>query len=92
MEIIVSTKGWLSSTFEMEDMGEANYMLGVKILRDRSRKLLGLSQETYIKKVFKRLCMHNSKPIGTLFEKGYTMSLDHYPKHDEEKKEIAKIP
>lgn len=92
MEIIVSTKGRLSSTSETKEMGEANYVLGIKILRDRSRKLLVLSQETYIKEVLERFCMYNSKPIGTPFEKGHTMSLDHYPKHDEEKKEIAKIP
>ena len=33
------------------DMGEANYVLGVKIFRDRSKKFLGLSQETYIKMI-----------------------------------------
>ena len=43
MEMIITTKGWLSSNFEMKDMGEADYILGVKILRDRSKKLLGLS-------------------------------------------------
>ena len=42
MEMIV-TKRWLSSTFEMKYMGEANYVLGVKIFRDCSKKLLGLS-------------------------------------------------
>ena len=36
MEMIVATKEWLSSTFEMKDMGEADYILGVKIHRDRS--------------------------------------------------------
>jgi hypothetical protein len=45
MEMIFATKWWLSSTFEM-DIGEVNYVLEVKILRDQSRKLLGLSQET----------------------------------------------
>ena len=44
MEMIVAMKEWLSSNFEMKDMGEADYILGVKILRDRSNKLLGLSQ------------------------------------------------
>jgi hypothetical protein len=48
--MIVTTKGWLSSTFEMKDMGEANYILGVKFSRDRSKKLLSLSQRTYIKR------------------------------------------
>ena len=45
-QMIVTTKRWLSSIFEM-DMGEANNVLKVMILRDRSKKLLGLSQETY---------------------------------------------
>ena len=65
MEMIIATKGWLSSNFEMKDMGEADYILGVKILRDRSKKLLGLSQQTYIKKVLERFQMHNCKPIDT---------------------------
>ncbi len=47
-------KNWLSSNFEMKDMGEAAYILGVKISRDRSRKLLSLSQESYIKQVLER--------------------------------------
>ena len=41
MELIVATKKWLSSNFEMKDMGEANYVLGVKILRDHSKRFLG---------------------------------------------------
>ena len=53
MKMIVTTKMWLSSIFEMKDMGEANYVLGVKFLRDCSKKLLGLSQETYIKMILK---------------------------------------
>ncbi|KAK2982640.1 hypothetical protein RJ640_007327 [Escallonia rubra] len=43
MSSIVATKQWLSSTFEMKDMGEANYVLGVKIVRDRSKRLLGVT-------------------------------------------------
>ena len=50
-EYINEIKGWLSSNFEMKDMGEAAYILGVKISRDRSKKLLSLSQEPYINKI-----------------------------------------
>ena len=42
-EMIVTTKVWLSSNFEMRDIREASYVLGVKILRDHSRKFFGLS-------------------------------------------------
>ncbi|KAK8578706.1 hypothetical protein V6N12_069050 [Hibiscus sabdariffa] len=56
-----SIKTWLSSCFSMKDLGEAAYILGVKIYRDRSRRLLGLSQSTYIDKVLKRFSMEESK-------------------------------
>ncbi|KAK9003803.1 hypothetical protein V6N11_018699 [Hibiscus sabdariffa] len=56
-----SVKAWLSSCFFMKDLGEAAYILGVKIYRDRSRRLLGLSQSTYIDKVLKRFNMEASK-------------------------------
>ncbi|KAK9018713.1 hypothetical protein V6N11_033760 [Hibiscus sabdariffa] len=56
-----SVKAWLSSCFSMKDLGEAAYILGVKIYRDRSRRLLGLSQSTYIDKVLKRFNMEACK-------------------------------
>ena len=34
MEMIAITKGWLTSNFDMKDIGDANYVLGVKIHRD----------------------------------------------------------
>jgi hypothetical protein len=46
MDSIVATQKWLSSTFEMKDMGETNFVLGVKINRDRSKKILSLSYGT----------------------------------------------
>ena len=46
----MATKGLLFLNFEMKDMDEVSYILGVKIHGDRSRNLVALSQETYIKK------------------------------------------
>ena len=92
MKMIVTTKRWLSSIFEMKDMGEANYVLGVKIFRDQSKKLLGLSQETYIKMILERFRMHNSKPTDTPIEKEHTLSLEDYPKSEKEKREMARVP
>ena len=70
MDSIVTIKKWLSSTFEMKDMGEAHFVLGIEIVRDRSKKLIGLSQENYIKKILEQFCLENSKPIDTPVEKG----------------------
>nr|GEW25003.1 retrotransposon protein, putative, Ty1-copia subclass [Tanacetum cinerariifolium] len=40
---------------------EAAYILGIKIYRDRSKRLIGLCQSAYIEKILKRYCMENSK-------------------------------
>src|SRR3982750_1856493 len=45
----------------MKDLGEAAYILGIKIYRDRSRHLIGLSQSTYLDKVLKKFKMDQSK-------------------------------
>lgn len=37
----------LSQQFDMKNITEASYIIGLKIQRDRSRGILGLSQETY---------------------------------------------
>ena len=45
----------------MKDLGEAAYILGIKIYRDRSRRLIALCQDTYLEKVLKRFKMEDSK-------------------------------
>jgi hypothetical protein len=50
---LAKVKAWLSSKFDMKDMGEASYVLGVEIHRDRNKRLLSLSQKTYIQSVMK---------------------------------------
>ena len=45
-EFLDSIKGYLNKNFSMKDLGEAAYILGIKIYRDRSRRLIGLSQST----------------------------------------------
>ena len=50
-EFLDSIKGYLNKNFSMKDLGEAAYILGIKIYRDRSRHLLGLSQSSYLDKV-----------------------------------------
>ena len=59
--MLQSVKVWLSKQFSMKDLGEASYILGIKIYRDRSKRMLGLSQSRYIDLVLKRFSMENSK-------------------------------
>ena len=72
LEIINATKQWLSSVLEKEDMGGARYVLGLEIVRNCLKKLLGMCQEAYIKRVLENFRMHYSKLVDILVEKGLT--------------------
>ncbi|GJU79743.1 retrotransposon protein, putative, ty1-copia subclass [Tanacetum coccineum] len=42
-------------------MGETAFILGIKIYRDRSKRLIGIGQNAYMDKILKRYKMDNSK-------------------------------
>ena len=69
----------------MKDLGETSYILGIKIYRDRSKRMLGLSQSRYIDLVLKRFSMDGSK-IGYLpMSQGIYLSKKMSPKTPKEK-------
>nr|GEZ89119.1 retrotransposon protein, putative, Ty1-copia subclass [Tanacetum cinerariifolium] len=59
--MLQSVKTYLGKYFSMKDLGEAAYILLIKIYIDRSKQLIGLCQSAYIKKTLKQYCMENSK-------------------------------
>ena len=68
--VMSSVKVWLSSQFDMKDLGEGNFILGIKLWRDHKNKILGLSQARYIDKVLERFSMQNSKKCLLPFRHG----------------------
>ena len=61
IEFLESIKEYLNKSFSVKDLGEAAYILGIKIYRDRSRRLIGISQSAYVDKVLKKFKMDQSK-------------------------------
>ena len=59
--VMSSAKVWLSSQFDMKDLDETNFILGIKLWQDCKNKMLGLSQARYIDKVLEQFSMQNSK-------------------------------
>ena len=90
--LLHDTKRFLSSHFEMKDLGDASYVLGIQIHRDRSRCILGLSQKAYINKVLERFNMQNCAPGDTLVAKGDKFSLGQCPEIELERKEMENYP
>lgn len=90
--LLQSVKTWLGSCFSMKDMGEAAYILGIRIYRDRLNKIIGLSQDTYIDKVLHRFNMHDSKKGFIPMSHGITLSKTQCPSTHDERERMSKIP
>ncbi|XXG71992.1 hypothetical protein AAC387_Pa07g1189 [Persea americana] len=86
------TKRFLSKKFEMKDLGDASFVSGILIQRDRFRGIIELSQRSYIDKVLKRFGMQDSKPSDTPVSKGDKFSINQCPRTNLEVKEMQKIP
>jgi len=76
----------------MKDMGEANYVIGIEIFRDRSQGLLGLSQKAYINKILERYNMDKCSSGSVPIQKGDKFGLFQCPKNELEKSEMKNIP
>ena len=87
-----SVKKWLSINFDMKDLGEAAHILGIKVLRDRKKRMLGLSQALYIDTILTRFSMHDSKKGFLPFRHGISLSKDQCLKTDEETESMKTIP
>ena len=60
-EFLNSIKGYLNKNSSKKDLDEVAYILGIKIFRDRSRHLIGLSRSTYLDKVLKKFKVDQAK-------------------------------
>ncbi|GJS78240.1 retrotransposon protein, putative, ty1-copia subclass [Tanacetum coccineum] len=87
-----SVKGWLGKCFAMKDLGDASYILGIKIYRDRLKCLIGLSQDTYLDKILKRFKMENSRKENLPLHHGIKVSKDLCLKTDEELDKMSRVP
>ncbi|GJZ10295.1 retrotransposon protein, putative, ty1-copia subclass [Tanacetum coccineum] len=61
IRILQSVKTYLGKCFAIKNLGEATFILGIKIYRVRSKRLIGLSQSAYMDKILKRYRMDNPK-------------------------------
>ena len=76
----------------MKDLGEANFILGIRLWRDHKNRMLGLSQVGYIDKILEWFSIKNSKKGLLPFKHGVPLSDDQRPKTLKEENMIRQIP
>ena len=82
----------LNNHFDMKDLGDAFFVLGIQIHCDRSKGILGLSQIGYIEKVLKRFNMHSCSSCVAPIQKGDKLSKSQCPQDENERVEMEKVP
>ncbi|XP_068307360.1 secreted RxLR effector protein 161-like [Pyrus communis] len=70
----------------MKDLGEAHYVLGIEIIRDINKRLLGLSKKGYTERVLNQFNMENCNKADVPVNKGDKFSRDLCPKNEHETK------
>ena len=66
LQVVINTKSFLRSKFDMKDLREAKVFLGIKITRTLNG--LNLFQEHYIEKILKRFEHIDCKPVSTPYD------------------------
>jgi len=92
VNLLLEMKKFLSSNFDMKDLGEASFVLGIEIHRDRRKEVLGLSQKTYLEKVLKKYSMQNCKPSPAPIVKGDRFGEFQCPRNQYEIDQMKAVP
>ncbi|KAA0064149.1 gag/pol protein [Cucumis melo var. makuwa] len=89
---LTDIKKWLATQFQMKDLGNAQYVLGIQIIRNRKNKTLAISQTSYINEMLLRYKMQNSKKGLLLYRYEIHLSKEQCPKTPQEAEDMSNIP
>jgi len=76
----------------MKDLDLAKKIVGMKVIKDCSKKLIWLSQEKCIEKALKRFNMDKAKLVSVPLPEHFKLSTMQCPTNEEEKKEMSRVP
>lgn len=91
-QIISKLKKELASQFSMKDLGAAKKILGMTITRNRQKKVLTLSQKSYIDKVVEWFGMAEAKHVLIPLASHFHLSSNMCPKTQDEKDFMNNVP
>lgn len=85
-EEIHNMKAQLNRQFEMKDLGSAKKISRMQINRNRTQRLLTLTQKGYVLKVLHRFSMTEAKPVQTPLANHFNLCASQSPQTEAEKK------
>ncbi|GKD04760.1 retrotransposon protein, putative, ty1-copia subclass [Tanacetum coccineum] len=85
-------KSSLKREFDMKELGEAKKILGMEIVKDRSRNILRVSQSGYVSKILNNLRIDNGKSIEMPLGGHFKLSLKDCLVRDCDVERMSKFP
>ena len=85
-------KSDLSNHFEMSDLGELAWILGIQVKRDRISKSITLSQAAYIDTVVKRFNLESASPLQTPIDPSIHLSKEQSPATPRQYDNMRNVP
>jgi len=82
---IISFKNALNEDFEITDLGELKYMLGIMVTWDCANRLTYLNQPAYIHQILIRFGMQDANTVSTPLPVKHNLTLSQCPKTNNEK-------
>ena len=76
---LMQLKKQLTTQFDMEDLGEATFILGVDIRRDRPRRAISIGQSAYVTSLLERHGMSECKAVSTPMERASKTAMTALP-------------
>jgi hypothetical protein len=88
--LVTATKAALGQRFDMKDLGEVHWLLGIEVARRGDT--FQLSQRKYIADMLEAYGMTDARPVTTPADPHTTLTADMSPQSDEERSAMASVP
>jgi Reverse transcriptase (RNA-dependent DNA polymerase) len=85
-------KSELKNRFQMTDLGEAKFCVGIRITRDREHGVIYLDQDRHILDLLAKFSMADCKPVMTPCDINKKLTFEMCPTTLSEKQDMANVP
>ena len=78
--------------FDISDLGELSWLLGLKVEHDRQNRSIALSQQAYVQTVVERFWLQDARSAHTPMHSGSVLSVDQSPSSAEQAGNMQDVP
>ena len=89
---MIKFKADLGNHFEMSDLGELAWILGIRVERDRAARTISLSQAAYIDSLVKRFQLVDAPPLSTPIDPNALLTKSQSPSTPRQFDDMRNVP